>query len=81
MYQSGWLQKTAIHTLRHRMDGGVFINGPCTYCGLDTIDFCGECGIFVCRRCDTRAHWPAVGIVPEFGFVPPLLGLRTFRRR
>jgi len=65
-----WPQLAALHSLRHRMDGGLFLTGQCSYCGLDTIDFCPECGLFVCRQCDRREHWPAVGIVPDVGFVP-----------
>jgi hypothetical protein len=53
------------------MDDGVFVTGACGYCGLDTIDFCPECGIFVCRGCERREHWPAVGIVPDVGFAAP----------
>jgi hypothetical protein len=68
MRSNWWTEKAAVHTLGHRMDEGVFINGPCAYCGLDTIDFCPECGTFVCRRCDVREHWPAVGIIPDVGF-------------
>jgi hypothetical protein len=63
----------ARHSLRYRMDGGLFVTGPCAYCGLDTIDFCPECGIFVCRQCDLRAHWPAVGLATDVLFpVGPL---------
>ena len=65
---TNWLAQAATHALRHNMEEGLFVTGACAYCGLDTIDFCPECNIFVCRRCDTREHWPAVGIVPDFGF-------------
>jgi hypothetical protein len=58
----------AIHSLTHRMNDGLFVSGLCTYCGATTIDYCPACGIFVCRQCDTREHWAAVGIVPDFGF-------------
>ena len=67
-----WTDKAARHSLRHRMEDGLFVTGLCTYCGLDTIDFCPECGAFVCRRCDVREHWPAVGIVPDVGLRRPL---------
>jgi hypothetical protein len=73
-----WQSTAAAHSLRHRMDGGLFVTGTCAYCGLSTIDFCPECGIFVCRRCDTREHWPAVGIFPDVGFRFP--GLAPFGR-
>jgi hypothetical protein len=72
--------KAAAHSLRHRMDDGVFITGPCAYCGIDTIEFCPECSAFVCRGCDVREHWPAVGIVPEFGFVAEPFRPGRFRR-
>jgi hypothetical protein len=57
-----------LHSLGHRMEDGLFIRDRCAYCGLLTVDFCPECGIFVCRRCDMLEHWPAVGIVPDVGF-------------
>lgn len=68
-----WSEKAALHSLQHRMDDGLFVTGLCTYCGLSTIDFCPECGLFVCRRCDVREHWPAVGIRPPVGFPRPLI--------
>ncbi len=43
--------------------------GACAYCGLTTVDFCRTCGVYVCRKCDTPKHWPAVGIFPDFGFI------------
>ncbi len=69
-----WHSQAALHTLRHQLDEGQFVTGVCAYCGLDTIDFCPECGLFVCRRCDTLEHWPAVGIFPDVGFVGPRFG-------
>jgi hypothetical protein len=74
-----WTHKAAAHSLHHKMEGGLFVTGGCAYCGIDTIDFCPECGVFVCRGCDVREHWPAVGIVPEFGFVAESFGPRRFR--
>jgi len=65
-----WLQRALLHTLRHNMSDGLFVEGRCAYCGLSTIDFCPECGVFVCRRCDTPKHWPAVGIYPDVGVRP-----------
>jgi hypothetical protein len=65
----GWTTKAGLHSLGHNMIDGLFARGPCAYCGLDTIDFCPACGVFVCRQCDTAEHWPAVGIIPEVGFV------------
>jgi hypothetical protein len=65
---NAWHELAALHSPRHRMSDGLFVEGPCAYCGLTTIDFCPECGIFVCRRCDTPRHWPAVGIFPDIGF-------------
>jgi hypothetical protein len=56
-----------LHALGHRMADGLFIRDRCAYCGLTTVDFCAECGIFVCRKCDVLEHWPAVGIVPDVG--------------
>jgi hypothetical protein len=56
------------HALGHRMLNGVFDRGACAYCGVLTLDFCPECGVFVCRGCDTSRHWPAVGIFPHVGF-------------
>jgi hypothetical protein len=58
-----------LHALGHRMADGLFIRDRCAYCGLLTVDFCPECGIFVCRQCDTLKHWPAVGIVPDVGLL------------
>jgi hypothetical protein len=65
-----WHRGALLHSLRHNMMDGLFVEGQCAYCGLTTIDFCPECGIFVCRRCDTPKHWPAVGIIPDNGFAP-----------
>jgi hypothetical protein len=76
-----WTQKAMVHSLEHRMEEGLFVSGLCSYCGLTTIDFCPACGIFVCRQCDVREHWPAVGIVPDVGFAEPFrMGGRRFRR-
>ncbi len=63
-----WHSRAALHSLGHNMSDGLFVEGLCAYCGLTTIDFCPECGVFVCRRCDTAKHWLAVGIVPDVGF-------------
>jgi hypothetical protein len=57
----------AKHSLRYEMSNGLFVEGQCAYCGLTTIDFCPECGIYVCRQCDTPRHWPAVGVIPDVG--------------
>jgi hypothetical protein len=67
--KNNWTPRAAAHSLRHRLEEGAFITGRCAYCGLDTIDFCPECNLFVCRRCDRKEHWPAVGIFPDVGFV------------
>lgn len=64
-----WNNSALVHSLRHNMVDGFFETGLCAYCGLSTIDFCPACGVFVCRRCDTPKHWPAVGIYPDSGFV------------
>jgi hypothetical protein len=64
-----WNTMAALHSLGHNMVDGLFVKGPCAYCGLPTIDFCPTCGVFVCRLCDTPKHWPDVGIVPDIGFV------------
>jgi hypothetical protein len=64
-----WPAKAAVHSLVHNMADGLFVRGACAYCGLTTVDFCPECGVFVCRQCDTTKHWPAVGILPTVGFV------------
>ncbi len=63
-----WLEKAAQHSLGHKMSEGLFVTGACGYCGLATIDFCPQCGIFVCRRCDVPKHWPDVQIFPEVGW-------------
>ncbi len=63
-----WTRQAAVHSLTHRMDDGLFVTGLCAYCGLTTIDYCPACGIFVCRQCDVREHWPAAGILPTVGF-------------
>lgn len=76
-----WTETAARHSLRHRMEDGLFVSGLCAYCGLYTIDFCPECGLFVCRQCDTREHWPTVGIVPEVGFLVEPFGVERRRRR
>lgn len=65
---NNWSGKAFAHSLRYKMADGLFVRGLCTYCGLPTIDFCPECGIYVCRACDTLRHWPAVGIAPDVGF-------------
>lgn len=62
-----WHHKAEIHALEHRMVDGLFVRDRCIYCGLATIDFCPECAFFVCRRCDTLKHWPAVCIYPDIG--------------
>jgi hypothetical protein len=77
MPSPSWTEKARLHSLQHRMADGLFVTGLCTYCGLSTIDLCPECSAFVCRRCDVREHWAAVGIVPASGFRPPI---RPFRR-
>jgi hypothetical protein len=66
---SGWTTKAGVHSLGHNMADGIFVQGSCAWCGLTTIDFCDACGLFVCRQCDRKAHWPAVGIFPDVGFV------------
>jgi hypothetical protein len=63
----GWLQMAALHRLGHRMADRLFVRDRCTYCGALTVDFCAQCGVFVCRNCDVREHWPAVGIFPDVG--------------
>jgi hypothetical protein len=67
MYQD----KARQHALGHRMVDGLFVRDTCAYCGLLTVDFCPECGIFVCRQCDIPKHWPSVGIFPDVGFGLP----------
>ena len=62
-----WHGAAALHSLRHRLADGFFVRDRCFYCGLSTIDFCPECGVFVCRNCDVPKHWPAVGIFPDIG--------------
>jgi hypothetical protein len=66
-----WHGKAIKHALGHRMINGLFERDACAYCGLITVDFCPECGIFVCRQCDTLRHWPDVGIFPPVGFGRP----------
>jgi len=78
---SMWPAKAAVHSLGHNMIDGLFVRGACAYCGLTTVDFCPACGVFVCRRCDTPKHWPAVGIFPDIGFIADDYPLgRRFRR-
>lgn len=75
-----WHQKASLHQLRHRMVDRLFVRDRCAYCGLLTVDFCPECTQFVCRRCDTLRHWPAVGIVPDLGLGLRLRGRWVVRR-
>jgi hypothetical protein len=64
------------------MSDGLFVQGQCAYCGLTTIDFCPECQVYVCRRCDTPRHWPDVGIAVDVGFAPVYSGLgRRFKTK
>lgn len=67
--RTNWTETAARHSLRYRMEDGLFVSGLCAYCGLNTIDFCPECGLFVCRQCDIPEHWRRLGIRPDFGFV------------
>jgi hypothetical protein len=71
-----------MHCLGHKMSEGLSVQGRCGYCGLTTIDFCDECGIYVCRRCDMPRHWPDVGVVIDSGFAPDYRRVRPrFERK
>ncbi len=64
----------AVHSLRYNMSDGLFVEGRCGYCRSTTIDFCPECGIYVCRRCDMTRLWPDVGVGSDGGFAPVYAG-------